>query len=449
MDQDDFVGDRVFGRTASAPLSIHDHYDRSTPFLVWERSSLHASRLQAVHTHLGLLIEGSRPENLEHCKLSVYYAGPLLPMLFCGEDNHKLRSLYLDRLNFLPFNLFPALTLFSFSLCRSWSSKGGLVRFLTGSPKLKELYICRVDVGMHARLAANEPTRWQSVTLPELQRFAFDGHGELSIISAFRRISSTIIVSDTCDSYYTPVRTSGEDSIDALLSVLPGEKQFTRMRLDFSGRTLLQLVGARGSLSLSPTVTQTAHWKDLINLITSSPFFAHIKELSLCLDKHDYERIASLPPLLACFPKLRGLVVTPVMAADAAALLLGGRFRRLSPPGHTLHLLACLHWIFSSRPWFCRIEQLVVGYEPGIELEVLASVYSLERRVTEYALCKVEAPAWISSDWVLGAPQVFRRLMGVRADWPVWSESARRPRDICNKLREEGKIVRMDHLPVS
>ena len=68
-------------------------------------------------------------------------------------------------------------------------------------------------------------------------------------------------------------------------------------------------IGETGSVSL-PSVTCAEDWKELLPLLSSSPLFAGIEELSLCLYKHDYWRIAGLQPILSGFPNVKTLVVT-------------------------------------------------------------------------------------------------------------------------------------------
>ncbi|KAI0687500.1 hypothetical protein C8Q76DRAFT_262614 [Earliella scabrosa] len=181
-----------------------------------------------------------------------------------------------------------------------WWNIDDLVSFLAGSPLLEELYVLGVDI--HRSAEARDRVNGQrtvaqprTVALRRMRRLAFDAHGDSqSIFSAIRRVTSAIIVPPSCHRYYAPLKTSGEDSIAALLESLPGNRHYTWTRLDCSGRNLMQRVGETGSVSL-PSVTCTEDWKELLPLPSSSALFARIEELSLCLYKPDYLRLSGRP----------------------------------------------------------------------------------------------------------------------------------------------------------
>ena len=86
-------------------------------------------------------------EHALHLNLDV---GPRLTLFSGGCDPYpsKLRVLQLALVPFLPANKFPALTSFSLSYAsvagRTWGASD-LASFLSGSPKLEELYISNVQ----------------------------------------------------------------------------------------------------------------------------------------------------------------------------------------------------------------------------------------------------------------------------------------------------------------
>ncbi|KAI0753995.1 hypothetical protein C8Q80DRAFT_1136025 [Daedaleopsis nitida] len=290
-----------------------------------------------------------------------------------------------------------------------------------------------------------------SVTLGRLRRFAFEGDRKESLVSATRTLSSIVLIPPSCHRYYIPVKTY---SVGALLVCLSSDNTcWTKMRLDFSGRNLLQLVDAEGrdSVSLSPIVTTPEDWTCLLNLFASSPVFCHVNELWLAPFVYDYERIAAQPgiPILFSFPQVEVLAITypgtltplhheQTLETDLHALL-APLIPPLRPGGEPpacprLETLCVylpryvtnvdyLHRVLFSRARTHPIHRLVVGYDPTLELEVVADVLALAVWVDECVCEEVRLPRSTTSDWVFDVPGAFRPPRSVFAEWPDWSEA--------------------------
>ncbi|KAI0687488.1 hypothetical protein C8Q76DRAFT_862323 [Earliella scabrosa] len=463
----DLQSRHVRERASTTLLSIHIHsvFHRTTDVTacIWTC----ASRIRQLHLDADIpRLERVHAGSLEHCKI----AGPLqhcvrgqLETFLCCHSE-RLKSLYLDQIHcYVPQARFPALTRFAvvgmYAKYPTWTTSGwwnidDLVSFLAGSPLLEELYVLGADIHRSAESrdrvnGQRTVAQPQTVALGRLRRLAFDAYGEQSIISAIRRVTSAIIVPPSCHRYCAPLRTSGEDSIAALLECLQGDQHYTRMRLDCSGRNLMQLVGETGSVSFLPSVTCAEDWKELLALLSSSPLFARIEELSLCLYKHDYPRIAGLQPILSGFPNVKTLVITypttlvlslfttvpPVLQSHLEGILAplipeGDGTAPSCPLLETLCIyipryltsVDYLHRVLYARQRTRPIRRLIVGYDPALELDMLADVFALENWVEEFVCEEVRLPAWISSDWVLDVPAAYQH---VHTNWPLWSENPR------------------------
>ncbi|RDX43589.1 hypothetical protein OH76DRAFT_1409977 [Lentinus brumalis] len=391
------------------------------------------------------LLAFSAPE-LVHCKINFLnvpfplslWDSPSVP-LFAGHGN-KLRSLYLAGTPLLPANTFPLLT--RFALCHApyvyfednkpnWNLDD-LVKFLSGSPRLEELYLCCITIQGRAPLSDNAHLP-QSVKLHQLRYFAIDAYGEPAIIPAIRMVDSAIISPPSCHRFYTPIHPV--ESIPMLL----GDRAYRRLRIDFSGRKLLQFADDQGSVSMCAPVRSESDWSQLHTLFQTSPVFEAIEELWLALGPTEYEIIRSLPPLFSWFPKVRGLSITlnPFFAPHQCLTL-----EYVLSPLHADTLMCplldtlCinlpgsvtsvdqLEYMLSARSRRHPVRRLVVGYDPRLDLPVLADVFAFERLVDELVIGEVMVPASLASDWLLDVHNAFDdERSAIKEGWPRWSEN--------------------------
>ncbi|KAI0754002.1 hypothetical protein C8Q80DRAFT_1265727 [Daedaleopsis nitida] len=450
-------------RAASAPLSIHII---GRTLQLPARILSPSNRIRGLHLRNDLILEELPVSDLEHCKIYDFKAKlsqEPLQRLFSGAAL-KLRSLYLDSFWHLPRDHFPSLLRLVlsganipsyFTHLPLWRLHD-LVGFLASSPKLEELYICRYPIERLHEAASVERRATPSVRLNRLRRFGFEGSRHESVVSAIRRLSSLILVPPSCDRYYTPLKTAGPDSVDALLRNLPLDTRFTKMRLDFSRRNLLQLVDAESrcsSVSLSPIVTAPEHWACLLELFASSPVLCDVNELWLAPSVYDYKRIPAQTgiPILFSFPQVEVLAITypgtlvplyreqtletelHVLLAPLIPPLRAGGEPPACPRLKTLCVylpryvtnVDHLHRVLFSRARTHPLRRLVIGYDPALELEVLADVFALEGWVEEFVCEEVRLPRSTASDWVLDVPGAFRLPGSVYSGWPDWSENSR------------------------
>ncbi|TBU28251.1 hypothetical protein BD311DRAFT_758693 [Dichomitus squalens] len=178
---------------------------------------------------------------LEHCKITLahtdsnYRKEPTVP-LFSGHGEN-LRSLYLEKLWFLPANIFPKLrflTIYRYYVFSDpvWSIED-LFKFLAGSPDLEELRLLHVwnrSPPSPAPLSAGTAT----VVLPRLRIFVLTLRGHASA-STLQTLFPTLQLPPTCRLRLEQVK------IDELHAVSPALRSlgqpFTRMHLTLTRRT--------------------------------------------------------------------------------------------------------------------------------------------------------------------------------------------------------------------
>ncbi|RPD60407.1 hypothetical protein L226DRAFT_538535 [Lentinus tigrinus ALCF2SS1-7] len=441
-----------FIRSIGVPLSINivPRYTRQTD--AWCRNV--DSQIQQLHIDV---FEGEEePDSLSdflqtfsatrllHCKIDAPYAlffrslsvAPTVSLF--GGNGSNLRSLYLASVSFLPANAFPSLT--RFTLCfptyippghggKPWDICD--LKFLAGSPLLEELYLCRIQVHFRAPPPSNA-RRSPSVKLPRLRYFAFDAYRELDIVQAIRTIDSAIIPPPSCHRYYTSLR---PNIIAEYLSTLSPNEPFRRLRIDFSGRNLLQLSGKQGSISMSMPVKSGVDWRRLHTAFRTSRVFEDIEELWICLSPIDYGLIRFFQPLFTWFPRVRGLSITlnPLYSPhqllsleyvlgtlhvgiicpllDTLCVNLSGNVTSVDP----------LECVLRGRALGRPLRRLVIGYDPRLEMNVLGDVLALEELVDEFVVGEVMVPVELASDWLLDIPNAFDEASPVKEGWARWS----------------------------
>ncbi|KAI0715890.1 hypothetical protein C8T65DRAFT_738328 [Cerioporus squamosus] len=447
-----------FNRSLRSPLAINIASCYTQQLNAWCRKV--EGQIRELHIHVGWSrgeeVQGSMldflltfsAQELIHCKIEVsglrilsIWSSMSVP-LFAGNGN-KLRSLYLGGAHFLPTNSFPLLT--RFALChplyittaeggKPWGL-GDLIKFLSGSPLLMELYICRIGIHARAQLSSNTHPPL-SVNLRQLRYLAIDASSEPAIIPAVCTIDSAIIAPPSCHRYYSPMRPG---AIAEYLSTLPRHTMFRRLRMDFSDRNLLQLAGEQGSVSICMPIKSGSDWNQLYTLLRTSPVFDEIEELWLALGPTEYEMISSLPLLLSWFPRVRGLSITlnpyfaphqwlglgyvlsPLHMDMTACPLLDTLCVNL--PGNVTSVER-LEYVLSARSRSRRVRRLVVGYDSRLELAVLADVLALQQFVDELVIGEVMVPIALASDWLLDVPNAFDQRSSIKEGWPRWSENA-------------------------
>ncbi|TFK94838.1 hypothetical protein K466DRAFT_117987 [Polyporus arcularius HHB13444] len=395
-------------------------------------------------------LDGGFQRHVSRPRLTLFSGG------WGNSGGEKLRSLHLASVPFLPSNRFPALTTLSLSNATIIASVYGgsrvprwglqdLVDFLSGSPRLEELYIRNVDLELRD-LPFSGTTR---VTLGCLRQLVLDVPLHTHI-SAVQRAFSIIGYPGHCHVLLTTFSASQPDDIVAqLLTTLPCTDSYTRLRIRAveDEHTTLHFVPAsgNGSLSMCLRVTDQPYartvpfnpQRELRALFDRAyPWCCAVEELWLELAEDDY--YYGLRCVLGRFPSLRRLVVSQPCYVSP-----GGWYAHIAEALHLLHparngTVACpaLDTLCINIPAYCKdveavkqvllsrarshpVRRLVVGYNSMLEWDVLEEVFSLEELVEEF-VCEELPPArrdTVLADWLLSIPQVFEEG-GFHADWP-------------------------------
>ncbi|KAI0711043.1 hypothetical protein C8T65DRAFT_739612 [Cerioporus squamosus] len=426
--------DNYLARSASVPLTVYIEGYRVIDYHV-QRSSIGKvrSRIRVLHinyTDSGIpswmmgFLATLGAHQLEECNIDFHSTRseggvftsytvtvpdfrPRLTLFSGGSGNgggERLRILRLAGVPFLPSNRFPDLTTLSLSSATmrtdvagadttSWSVQD-LVDFLSGSPRLEELYIRNVQLERRSPDAVDQLLT--SLPWP-------DSHW-------YTRLRITAIEFGSTMLHFVP--SSGSGSLTIGLRVVN-----QRMRVDFNPQRELRAL-----------------------FDIAYPWCCAIEELWLELAEDDYYH--GLGCILGRFPGLKRLVVS-----QPSYLSPGGWYARLAD---TLHLLrptktgniACpaLDTLCVSIPAYCKdveavkqvllsraqshhVRRLVIGYSHMLELEVLAEVFSLEELVEEF-VCEELPPVrrgTVLADWLLSIPKVFEDG-GFHASWPKWDQ---------------------------
>ncbi|RPD60392.1 hypothetical protein L226DRAFT_538522 [Lentinus tigrinus ALCF2SS1-7] len=228
-------------RCAESPLSILLSLQAFHPNIL---NTIQSLRVRELHifgpgTYDGLLdgdslldfLKTFSADSLEHCTINVGFAQNTLPVrrLFSGRGEN-LKSLYLGRVPFLPDNCFPGLTrlvlagmptLNENSSGQKWMVSD-LVRFLSGSPRLEELGLYRVDLKQLKGTASDSPGR-RVASLNRLRYMCFNSLVFEAAVITMQVILSIIRFPPDC---HLALMTFNASSFDALLDILPVEKAY-------------------------------------------------------------------------------------------------------------------------------------------------------------------------------------------------------------------------------
>ncbi|KAM5543662.1 hypothetical protein V8D89_002913, partial [Ganoderma adspersum] len=336
--------DAWFGRSiylpddASVDLNVHfNTRTNSKPTIekMTEFMLTNAPRIRELHAwdastiDLPLFLKSFDANALEHCTISQkmavdvpigtpYHSGR---PLFFSSGGARLRSLCLNDLQFLPANVFPALTLLKIDFVKRRSMNWvieDLVKFLTGSPKLEEVYVHHMPYA-ERKIWDKSP----AFTLRRLRYLAFTYTVDITYEAPTHPIDlllSRISIPFTCHMYF-PVPSSSERTvtksvIDILATVcrhIPGKSAVSHCLLQLTGRfTTMQFMFHHGGSLQLRILGSSSHPFSYGDLQRAVPdLFVTMEELRFHYDSDDaLEAALSLP---TSFPNIRAIsIICPV-----------------------------------------------------------------------------------------------------------------------------------------
>ena len=453
---------RQFSRSLGVPIDVHVVTGFSTEMAQWclnvqsHIREMHIGDFRGALTldqvdKLLYFLKITTADQLEHLKidlpasiLPLWSRTPLFP-LFSGRGR-RLRSLCLAHVSFLPSTLFPSLVRFVLSDPAGPSSRNGrqtwsmtdLIRFLAGSPRLQELYLCGINMIARSETLS---TPLPSIELPKLWQFVFDvsGSNEDLMASSVRTITSAIRTRPSCHRFFAPfemdLELSGGEPLDAMLSTMSGGATLTSVRIDFAGAMkFLRMSGdTSGSITVIPRGPQTVLWDGLSDLFTLSSLFADVEELWISLRADQWAFLRQYSPIFTWFPKLKRLFITHSPRKLTFDTFVhdpefGGLQELMDPltvnadgtmgcplletlcinlPAHVTDVRP-LAQMLASRAGTRPIRNVVIGYDPELELEVLADVFVLDQLVEELVIEEIPEASHTSSSWLFSVPVAFQ-----------------------------------------
>ena len=339
--------DAGFGRSiylpddASVDLNVHFNtrtnskptIERMTAFML-----TNAPRIRGLHAwdastiDLPLLLKSFDAHALEHCTLSQkmaidvpigipYHSGHAL---FFSGGGAKLRSLCLNDLQFLPANVFPALTLLKIGFVKRRSMNWvieDLVKFLTGSPKLEEVYVHHMPYAERKVWDKSPP-----FALPRLRHLAFTYTVDITCDAPTHPIDlllSRISIPSTCHMYF-PVPNSSEQTVTksiadifaTLCRHVPGERTVSHALFQLTGAfTTMQFMFHQGGSLQLRILGSSSHPFSYGALQRAAPdLFVAMEELRLHYDSDDALRAALSPP--TSLPSIRAIsIICPIISS--------------------------------------------------------------------------------------------------------------------------------------
>ncbi|TBU27987.1 hypothetical protein BD311DRAFT_759335 [Dichomitus squalens] len=335
-----------------------------------------------------------------------------------------------------------------------------LVNFLSGSPRLEEIYIGDISWRMEQVSFSSVPVVRAPLSLPRLRYLSLTywaGATE-SASHVVEHLLSRVIIPPSCHLYFKArggPRNINQVLLESVRRHVAGRDAVSHVCFwitEFSCDQSIQLVFPKGSLRLvfaASSFSSVRHAEDMFDLLCSFPqLFTETQELRVHYSENNLLRKLQ-PSLPAIFPNITALSLVPFLVpgySGHASLTIGLESLTELPEGErkvTWPALDTLWVSVTDKRDATQLEtaldfrvlrghpirHLTVRYDPrkkkgkgGVENKVPSFAAALEEHVKEITLMELSRHEPSREiDWMVRLPERYGLPSAFHMDWPSWN----------------------------